>query len=133
MGLLMRSLVLSTAGVAAAASVAEPDILAQLIAAARFRASREAVFTLLDSLIEGYRCRIDRGQRLSPAVHWVPSSGSDTVIELNLPTRGKLRLTLPATGSGLVRVSSFGTARPRSAQVKMAQLADFVQVELSKE
>lgn len=133
MGLLTRSLVLSTAGVAAVASVAKPDILEQLIAAARFRASREAAFALLDTLIEEYQCRIGHGQKCSPVVHWVPSSGSDTVIELSLPTRGKLRLTIPATGSGVVRMSSFGTAHPRSAQVKMAQLADFVQVELSRE
>ena len=133
-GLLTRSLVLSTAGVSAAASSAKTDILAQLIAAARFRASREAVFALLDALIDEQQ----RGQmgnvehQRHAAVHWLPSSASGTVIELRLPTRGKLRLVLPATGSGIVRVSSFGTARPKSTKVHMAQLAEFLKAEMSR-
>ena len=135
MGLLTRSLVLSTAGVSATAPSAKTDILAQLIAAARFRASRESVFALLDTLIEEQQCRqVDNMQHQRPAaVHWLPSSAPGTVIELCLPTRGKLRLVLPPTGSGLVRVSSLGTARPRSTEVHMAQLAEFLKVEMSRD
>jgi hypothetical protein len=127
--------VLSTAGVSATAPSAKTDILAQLIAAARFRASRESVFALLDTLIEEQQCRqVDNMQHQRPAaVHWLPSSAPGTVIELCLPTRGKLRLVLPPTGSGLVRVSSLGTARPRSTEVHMAQLAEFLKVEMSRD
>jgi hypothetical protein len=130
LALLMRGLVLSTAGAAVAAS-AKPEILAQLVAAARLRASRDTAFDLLDALLrERRQQQQQQQQQRAPVVHWLPSSGSDTVIELSMPTRGRLRLVLPVSGSGMVRVSSFGAARPRSEEMRMNQLGEFLRVEL---